>query len=285
MHQTVLNPTLQASQVREQFRVNAAYWRDLYDRPDSVGAIFRDRQSAALEMIDELALPAGAEVLEVGFGAGYITAELARRGFRVTAIDSTPEMLDVARGMLSEELTSGQVVLGEGDVHALDFADGSFQLVVALGVIPWLHSPAQGLREMARLLVPGGHLVVTSDNRARLNHLLDPAFSPLLERPRQALGSLRRRLTGQPADLRFHPHLIWTWRFRAMVQDAGLEVQSERTIGFGPFSLFAHPLFRGDRGMGVHGALQALGDRGAPVFRSAGSHQVVLARRPVSAVR
>ncbi len=275
----------QAAQVRAHFRDTAGYWHDLYQRADPVGAIFRNRQKVALEMVDGLNLPPGSRVLEVGCGAGFVTVELARRGLHVTAIDAATEMLQVARGVVDGAGHGAAVELLPGDVHSLTFKDSSFRLVVALGVIPWLHSPAKALAELARVLVPGGSVIVTSDNRARLNHLADPMFSPVLARPRRAIASAWRKVRGVPPDLRFHPHLIWTWQVRRMVEDAGLEVISDRTVGFGPFSFLAHPLLGGSTGVAVHDRLQALADAGFPLIRSAGCHQVVLARKPPASLR
>jgi SAM-dependent methyltransferase len=270
----------QSSQVRAHFRANAGYWHDLYARRDVAGVVFQDRQEAALAMVERLGLPATSGVLEVGCGAGFLTVDLARRGLRITAVDAAPEMLEVARGLVAEHGLGAAVQLRQADVHTLEFPDRSFQLVVALGLIPWLHSPGDALAELARVLVPGGHLVVSSDNRARMNHLADPSFSPLLATPRRAVGALRRRLTNTPADSRFHPHLMWTWQFRKLVELARLEIVSERTVGFGPFSFLAHPLLQGRGGVAVHRRLQSLADHGFPLVRSVGSHQLVLARKP-----
>jgi len=279
---SVPNQVGQAVEVRAHFRATAGYWHDLYQRDDPVGVVFQDRQRAALALIDGLGLPAGSPVLEAGCGAGFLTVDLARRGFQVTAVDAAPEMLEVAGGTLARNGLDAAVKLGQADVHALEFPEGSFDLVVALGVIPWLHSPAVALAELSRVLTPGGRLVVTSDNRARLNHLADPTFSPLLGRPRRILSDAWRRLRSKPADTRFHPHLIWTWRFRELVERAGLEVVSDQTVGFGPFSFLAHPLLNGRGGVVAHRRLQWLADRGVPFFRSTGSHHLVLARMPGS---
>ena len=272
----------QAVEVRAHFRATAGYWHDLYQREDPAGVVFQDRQRAAFAMVDRLGLPLDSPVLEVGCGAGFLTVDLARRGLHVMAVDAAPEMLEVASGTLARNGLGGAVQLRQADVHALEFPASSFHLVVALGVIPWLHSPAVALAELSRVLSPGSHLVVTSDNRARLNHLADPTFTPLLAGPRRALSAAWRRLSNTPADSRFHPHLIWTWRFRKLVEGAGLEVVSERTVGFGPFSFLAHPLLQGRSGIAVHRGLQSLADRGIPLLRSAGSHHLVLARKPLA---
>lgn len=279
---SVPNEVGQAVEVRAHFKATAGYWHDLYGRDDPVGVVFQDRQRTALALVDRLGLPRSSPVVEVGCGAGFLTVDLAQRGLQVTAVDAAPEMLKLASATIATNGLQEAVELRQADVHALEFPAGSFRLAVALGVIPWLHSPAVALSELSRVLAPGGHLVVTSDNRARLNHLADPSFSPLLAGPRKALGAAWRRLGKKPADTRFHPHLIWTWRFRDLVEKAGLEIVAERTVGFGPFSFLAHPLLSGRDGVAAHRWLQSLADRGVPFFRSTGSHHLVLARKPSS---
>lgn len=269
----------QAAQVRAHFRDTATYWHDLYHREDPVAAVFRRRQAVALEMVESLSLPPGSRVLEVGTGAGFLTVELVRRKLVVTAIDAAIEMLGVAQANLDRNGLSDAVELLPGDVHALGFADSSYDLVVALGVIPWLHSPGRALSEIARVLAPRRHAIVTSDNRARLNHLLDPVFSPLIARPRGAISSAWRRARRTAPDARFHPHMFWPRQFRRMVENAGLEPLQDRTVGFGQFSIFAHPLLGGTLGVAVHERLQALADSGFPLVRETGCHQVMLARK------
>jgi ubiquinone/menaquinone biosynthesis C-methylase UbiE len=66
------------------------------------------------------------------------------------------------------------------DVHALPFQARTFEFGDCIGVIPWLHSERVALREMRRVLKPGGYLLVTADNNARLNRILDPLSSPLV---------------------------------------------------------------------------------------------------------
>jgi SAM-dependent methyltransferase len=58
------------------------------------------------------------------------------------------------------------------DVHRLDVPTERYRLVVALGVVPWLHSPEVAVREMARVLRVAGHLIVNTDDRHRLTHFL-----------------------------------------------------------------------------------------------------------------
>ena len=148
-------------------------------------------------------------------------------------------------------------------------------LVIALGVIPWLHAPRSALSEVARVLAPGGYLVVSADNRARLAHAFDPRSSPYLASTRRAAS----RLLGRPPSRGIRPKLHWPWEFDALLDAVGLDKVRAATVGFGPFTLFGHVLLPDRLGLQLHRRLQRLADYGAPGLRRAGDHYLVLARK------
>src|SRR5262249_36593088 len=137
------------------------------------------RHSMALRWVQDLDLRPNARILEVGCGAGLLTVALALNGYIVDAVDSTDAMLQMTRQTATRHGVEDLVRIQSADVHALPFHQHTFDLVIALGVIPWSHSEHLALREMQRVLKPGGHFLVTADNNARLDRLLDPLSSPL----------------------------------------------------------------------------------------------------------
>src|SRR6266850_5900128 len=80
----------------EQDRVNAlfdagsSYWNELYSHQDVFGLIHQQRRDTALGFFSELRLPKESRILEAGCGAGLTTLALARRGYRIDAMDSVP---------------------------------------------------------------------------------------------------------------------------------------------------------------------------------------------------
>ena len=95
----------------------------------------------------ELVPPPGRRTLDLGCGEGRVGAELARRGHRVTGIDSSAAMVELAR-----ERHEAQV----GDAAALPFEDGAFDLVVAYMSVMNFDNPEGAIAEVARVLEPGG---------------------------------------------------------------------------------------------------------------------------------
>jgi SAM-dependent methyltransferase len=98
-------------------------------------------------------------VLDVGCGAGTITAGLADRvpGGHVTGIDAEPAVLEQARAGAAGR---DNLHFASGDVYALDYPDHTFSVVHAHQLLQHLGDPVAALREMARVCQPGGLIAV-----------------------------------------------------------------------------------------------------------------------------
>ncbi|MET7397585.1 methyltransferase domain-containing protein [Dactylosporangium sp. NPDC005572] len=102
-------------------------------------------------------------LLDVGAGPGTITADLAGRVGRVTALEATADALDVTRGGAGHLAT---VDFAVGDVHELPFPDDSFDVVHAHQVLQHVADPVLALREMARVCRPGGWVAARDSDYA-----------------------------------------------------------------------------------------------------------------------
>ena len=255
----------------------AASWRDVYEAETPSGATYRARMAAVLEWVDATGLQPGAAVLDAGCGAGLAAAALARRDYRVDAVDASTAMVELTASHAAEQGLQEAISAQTADVQRLPFADRSFELVVALGLLPWVDDPAATLRELARVLRPGGHAIVSADNRARLGFLLDPWANPFLIRVRQ-LRQIVRRGTARPRGIivRFQ----WPSTVNRLVRAAGLECVDARTVGFERFTLHSRELFDDATAVRIHKRLQALADHGVPGFRGTGAHYLVHVRKP-----
>lgn len=259
------------------FKNDAANWQAIYEQTDIFGVIYQHRHRLALDWVQRLGLAPGSRVLEVGCGAGLLAVAMATSGFNVVATDSTQAMLELARA--NAERAGVHVSLAKLDVHRLvDVAQG-YDLVVALGVIPWLHSPEIALAEMSRVLRPGGHVIVSADNSARLQSLIDPLLSPQLVPARKAAKWILQRGRGRPraATPLFVKHS--TRQFDLLLAGAGFEKIRGLTFGFGPFTFFGRRLLRDKASLRVHQRLQAMADRGVPLVRLTGAQYIVLAQK------
>jgi ubiquinone/menaquinone biosynthesis C-methylase UbiE len=257
-------------EINEYFDATSTYWDAVYRDDDLQARIYKRRQQYVVAAVDAVQ-PPPARVLEVGCGAGHLTLALAQKGLHLDALDASLAMVEAARGRIADAGLSDRVEVAQADVHALPFAAGEFDLVVAVGVIPWLHSPAAAVAEMARVLRPQGQLVLTADNRARLTSFTDPrrilAMPPLKRVYRRI-----RRIDPVTISRMHTPRAV-----DAMLAQAGLSPIERRTVGFGPMSFLGRSILLGNRGLALDERLQRLADTGTPGIRWTGWHYLVRA--------
>jgi ubiquinone/menaquinone biosynthesis C-methylase UbiE len=266
--------------VTDYFESTAAYWKTVYSDDRLLPHMYQDRHTRALGWIQELDLHPRARILEVGCGAGLITSALARSGYTVDALDSTLAMLQMTRQEAAHQGVEDQIRVHSADVHALPFQAHTFDLVIALGVIPWLHSERLALQEMQRVLTPGGYLLVTADNNARLNRLLDPLSSPLSAPLRLAAKRLLRLCGLWSPTSGFQPKRHYPRELNRIIGDCGFENVKSCTVGFGPFTFLGKTFLIDSIGVRLHRRLQTFASRrGSVLLRWTGSHYLVLATK------
>ena len=110
------------------------------------------------ETLARLPLRSNDRLLDVGCGTGELLMRVAARhpDIQLSGIDPVQEMLDVARGKLS-----AKVDLQQGWANGLPWEDGSFDVVVSCNMFHYIAHPVDAIREMERVLRPGGSIVIT----------------------------------------------------------------------------------------------------------------------------
>ena len=163
-------------------KVIAAYsrWAPVYD--NTFGRVTNAGRRRAVEAIN--GLPAG-RVLEVGVGTGMSLPAYDRK-HKVVGIDLSTDMLAVARRRIEREGLSHVEAVHEMDAGRMSFAAGEFDIAVAMYVMTVVPDPKAVLNELARVVRPGGHVVVLNhfsrpdDDRGALARL-ERAIAPLGE--------------------------------------------------------------------------------------------------------
>lgn len=173
-----------------------AIWSQTYDGPMRLITV---EEPAMHALVDALA--PGSEVLDAACGTARHGAYIAARGHRLTGLDRSPDMLAKARAKLPE------ATFMEGDLEALPFEDARFDAVLCGLALVHLPKLDKAMAEFARVLRPGGRLIVS-----------DVHPMPIL------LGwqAQFRGADGSAAFIRLHPHLLS--EYMAAARAAGLEV-------------------------------------------------------------
>ena len=124
--------------------------------------------------------PPSGDVLDIGCGPGWFWKRMVGRWTptTLTLADTSCAMLEAAQGRLA---TDFQVTTVMADVIHLPFEDNSFDHVFAMHMLYHSSDPAKGLAEIARVLKPGGHAVITT--------VADDDLAPMADLSREIFGS------------------------------------------------------------------------------------------------
>lgn len=144
-------------------------------REKRVDAVSLEQAQVILSWLDRLGRR-DLEILEVGCGAGWLCAQLTRYG-RVTATDLSDQVLARAAKRVP------QAKFIAGDFMELPFEENKYDAVVSLEVLSHVSRQREFLQKIARILKPGGHLMLATQNRPVLERNSIPPVKP---------GQLRR---------------------------------------------------------------------------------------------
>ncbi len=213
------------------------YWDEIYDRNDFIGDRFRQRMEKALAWLDELKLPEHSRILDVGSGTGRLVTEAARRGYDVFGLDYSYEMLIKAAAVDKPMDGSGTPFL-QGRIEHLPFKSGNFDVIISLGVIPHVKSPEMALRELARLLKPGGTLIFSFDNRIRLVKRLDlpVLIKRIMRRIENSTGLVVKKDQESGPATQFYPTI------RNSLDSLGVKVLEYEAITVELLTVFDHEI-------------------------------------------
>lgn len=152
----------------------------------------------------------GLRVLEIGCGLGTDGAQFARAGAYYTGVDLTEAAIELARRRFECSGLAGEFHVA--DAENLEFADDSFDLVYSHGVLHHTPDTERAVKEIHRVLKPGGRAVVMLYHRGSYNYrigirVLRRAGASLLKS--EAGIHVIHRLTGEPVEsLREHAGLL-----------------------------------------------------------------------------
>src|SRR6201991_2724711 len=198
--------------------VEQAYdrWAPIYDLV--FGGVFSKGRDAAIQATNKI----GGRVLEVGVGTG-ISLPLYSPNVRIFGTDISEAMLNKARKRVTEQKLKNVEGLAVMDAEKLEFEDDSFDVVMAQYVVTAVPNPEAALDEFARVLRPGGELIILTRVSA------DSGLRRFIE---QGLQPVVRRLGFRTAEFAWSRYLKW------LAGADGIELAERRLIPpMGHFSL------------------------------------------------
>jgi len=176
---------------RETIEKAYARWAPIYDRV--FGKVFERGRLTAIEAAERI----GGDILEVGVGTGISLPDYSRSN-RIVGIDISEPMLRKALQRVAEHKLDNVQALAVMDAEKLALPDASFDVVVAQYVITAVPNPEATLDEFARVLRPGGEIILVNHIGAEqgMRRAFEQGFAPLARRlgwrPEFRFGRLAR---------------------------------------------------------------------------------------------
>jgi len=183
------------------FRENASEWdrlRALHASEDAV-------EEAARDLLAPVNGKRFAHLLDLGTGTGWMLSVLADRAETMTGFDVNADMLALARARLEEGSVPAHAELRQGDILALPEEDGVADAAVIHQVLHFLTDPGAALVEAARVLAPGGRLLVVDFARHDLEFLREQHAHRRLGFEREEIDALAGAAGLAPLDWREIP--------------------------------------------------------------------------------
>jgi SAM-dependent methyltransferase len=185
----------------------------------SRGRQLRARFDAVVDVLG----PGPGQVVDAGMGPGRLCVELERRGWTASGVDLSEEMVELAR----TRLPHARDRLVQGSIYRLPFGDEGFDAVTAVGVLEYLHDVPAALRELGRVLAPGGRVVVSIPHAFYVHgimrrHLWNPA-----------VRAVKRAVPGFSRSAPYRmPPAITVRRLAEALRAAGLQPGPSRHVSY-----------------------------------------------------
>ncbi len=188
-----------------------------------------------------------ASICDLGCGAGPVISQLLGRGYNTVGLDYSADMLRNAANRIAAA-APGRRPLARSDIQVLPLRDQSVDCAVCLGVISYVEHYETIIREIRRILKPGGTAIITYRNEKNL--MVSDPVGPLRYVAKKALTSLGL------AARRFRiGHYMSFKEVRGALEKNGLTVETFTGIGFGPLRFNNRPLLSEKTSLKIHRAV------------------------------
>ena len=188
----------------EKYRKRGAYhWEQYFGNAFKIDSFLRGRYQLVVYLLKTAGIQNSSSLLEVGCGDGALSGLIHQTfGCRTTGVDPSPEGIKFSQEMFRKHQFEGSFHVSEG--YNLKFPDKEFDFIVLADVIEHLQHPDLMLRELRRLIKPGGSIVITTPIRYSefpedTMHVREFYQKELIDLCRPFLGEPLRTIYSHPA--------------------------------------------------------------------------------------
>jgi ubiquinone/menaquinone biosynthesis C-methylase UbiE len=142
----------------------------------------RRNQNMNAKGVEAIGVREGDRALDLGFGGGVgLRALLAAGASHVTGAELSPDMVAGGRSAFADEIAAGRVELVEGSLPSLPFGDDAFDAIITANTIYFWPDTEAGMRELRRVLAPGGRLAIINGRKEDMQGPLFESFKTFSE--------------------------------------------------------------------------------------------------------
>ena len=184
-------------------------------RPTGIGGwlvrLGMNRGNARLNSyaLDQLQLVAEDRVVEIGFGGAVIVPQLLRDAAFVCGVDRSQDVVDAASRRFTEAVRSGRVKFQVGMIENLPLPDATFHKALSVHTLYFWQSLEAGSKELARVLMPGGRVVLGFLPKVHMDRMNMPIdiFTP--REPNEVIAALQDARFSDVEVRRRTPETAW----------------------------------------------------------------------------
>ncbi|MBU1913139.1 MAG: class I SAM-dependent methyltransferase [Candidatus Omnitrophica bacterium] len=203
--------------VNKYFDFSAINYNLAYKKADDVKSfIFHERKRIVLDMFD---VKSG-KVLDIGCGPAVYTDNLSEAGYEIYGVDSSERMIEIAK---SKNFKNAKFFVGT--VENIKFADNFFDGVLCVGVLEYLNSIEDGIKEIARVTKHGGIVIFTVPNGLSLLNKLDLLLRNIVK---FAYRLLKVNIIKRVMCFDYESKLVYKNELDAVLERNGFKVENSR---------------------------------------------------------
>ncbi len=239
--------------VRAYFDKHADYWDGIYSGTGYAEVEMNERRRLVLGLVSEASGAQSLRILDMGCGAGVLSRALFEMGHNVVGLDCSKEMLLRTKRRCRVNHKTGLLGVVRGNASNTPFQDAYFDAIVCVGVIQYQLDDSLLIKEISRLLRPGGFCVFTLPNLLTVAHLTDPIYylrllqeiwkrSPV-SKSQPTLGSGSFRYVARPIQSKPYNRKFLRWEIAHPVRNYGMSLKKVIGYGCGPLTLMEKCIF------------------------------------------